>query len=176
MTCNFLFLCFYSLSFLPWFHLKSLIQLFITLVFASLLSCFFFFFSLGPPPMPLHPRMELVEGVSGGQSQWASEAPSQCSFDLFHIVSFHGRCCLTKNSTAQRKSLQSFCINSAEVLTGFELIDLVEMKGISGEPGPVALSRRALAVQRRGGSEAGRTGMATTGEAEGPRIWVQYRN
>lgn len=52
----------------------------------------------------------------------------------------------------------------------------IEMKGLSGEPGPVALSCWALPIQRPGGSEAGRIGMATEGEAEGPRIWVQYRD
>lgn len=57
VTCHFLFLGSHSPGFLPWFHVRSLVQLFITSFSASFLSWFFFILlsSLSSFPLSLLP-------------------------------------------------------------------------------------------------------------------------
>lgn len=119
MTCHFLFCSFHSLGF-P------------SLVSSQVPNSAFHHLGLCLPSVlvflsssSLLPTPGRTGGRSGGWSQGASEIPSQCSFDLFHILSFRERCYLTKKSTAKRKSLQSFCITAAAVMTGFKLTGLL---------------------------------------------------
>lgn len=139
VTCHFLFCCFHSLGCPP--LVSSQVPNSACHHLGLCLPSVLVFLSSSLLPIPGG-----TGGRSGGWSQGASEVPSQCSFDLFHSLSFCERCCLTKKSTAKRKSLQSFCINAAAVMTG-SYDWPVEMKGLSGEPGPVALSCWALPIQ-----------------------------